>query len=179
MFRYIRHWLDRRIIKRSTISAIEWSEVFASLPLLNGLSESEKQTLREQSILFLHHKEFAGAHGLAITQRMKLIIALQACLPILKLGLDVYDGCISVVVYPAGFTTQRMIVDEYGVEHNVQSGLSGESWLRGPVVLAWDETEHAGLIDGRNLVIHEFAHKLDMLNGRANGFPPLHRNTIN
>jgi Mlc titration factor MtfA (ptsG expression regulator) len=60
------------------------------------------------------------------------------------------------------------------VEHFEQSHLSGESWQRGPVVLAWDQTAHAGMIDGHNLVIHEFAHKLDMQNGVANGFPPLH-----
>jgi hypothetical protein len=52
--------------------------------------------------------------------------------------------------------------------------LSGEAWQRGPVILAWDETEYAGYVDGCNLVIHEFAHKLDMQNGVANGFPPLH-----
>jgi Mlc titration factor MtfA (ptsG expression regulator) len=52
--------------------------------------------------------------------------------------------------------------------------LSGEAWQRGPVILAWDKTEYAGYIDGCNLVIHEFAHKLDMQNGIANGFPPMH-----
>ncbi len=106
---------------------------------------------------------------------MTLIIALQACIPILKLGFDCYDGWISVIVYAAGFSPKRVIRDEYGVEHHVQSNLSGESWQRGPVVLAWDATEHAGKIDGHNLVIHEFAHKLDMQTGDANGFPPLHR----
>ena len=66
--------------------------------------------------------------------------------------------------------------DEYGVEHHMQSNLAGESWQRGPVILSWDETEFAGAIDGSNLVIHEFAHKLDMQNGVANGYPPLHSN---
>lgn len=54
----------------------------------------------------------------------------------------------------------------------MQSSLSGEAWQRGLVVLAWSQTEYAGVIDGQNLVIHEFAHKLDMLNGAANGFFP-------
>lgn len=62
--------------------------------------------------------------------------------------------------------------------HHVQSNLAGESWLRGPVVLSWDETERAGIIDGSNLVIHEFAHKLDMQNGVANGFPLLHADMV-
>ncbi|MEX2365900.1 MAG: zinc-dependent peptidase, partial [Pseudohongiellaceae bacterium] len=65
-------------------------------------------------------------------------------------------------------------MDEYGVVHQVSESLSGESWERGPVVLSADDSLHGGIIDGHNLVIHEFAHKLDMQNGVANGMPPLH-----
>jgi Mlc titration factor MtfA (ptsG expression regulator) len=176
MFQLIRNWLHRRIIKRSTITSVQWSEAFSALPLLGGLTTAERQRLQELAILFLHHKAFEGAHGLVVTQPMALIIALQACLPILQLGLGGYDGWVSVIVYPAGFAPERVVTDEYGVEHFVQSNLAGESWLRGPVVLAWDETERAGIIDGHNLVIHEFAHKLDMQNGVANGYPPMHAN---
>lgn len=175
MFQLIRNWLNRRIIQRSSITSLQWERAFASLPLLKRLTADEKHALQELVILFLHRKVFEGAHGLDVTIDMKLIIALQACLPILKLGLDCYDGWVTVIVYPSGFAPKRVIRDEYGVEHQVQSGLLGESWQRGPVVLAWDEAEHAGIIDGHNLVIHEFAHKLDMQNGAANGFPPLHK----
>lgn len=52
--------------------------------------------------------------------------------------------------------------------------MTGESWLAGPVVLSWADAEMRGDEHGYNVVIHEFAHKLDMLNGEANGFPPLH-----
>jgi len=174
MFDFIRNWLNRRIIKRSAITAAQWSEAFEALPLLQGLTTAEKHSLKELVILFQHHKVFEGAHGLAVTQPMQLIIGLQACLPILKLGLDCYDGWVTVIVYPSGFAPKRVVRDGYGVEHLVQSNLAGEAWQRGPVVLAWDESEHAGFIDGHNLVIHEFTHKLDMQNGEANGFPPLH-----
>ena len=176
MFDCFRNWLNRRIIKRSTITSSQWEIAISSLPLLKGLTDSEIETLKELTILFLHHKEFEGAHELEVTQEMKLVIALQACLPILKLGWGVYNGWVTVIVYPAGFMPTRVIRDEYGVEHHVQSSLAGEAWQRGPVVLAWNQTEHAGVIDGHNLVIHEFSHKLDMQNGAANGFPPLHRN---
>ena len=176
MFDFIRNWLNRRIIERSTVTSSQWDKAISSLPLLKGLTESEIETLKELVILFLHHKEFEGAHELEVTPEMELIIALQACLPILKLGWGGYDGWITVIVYPAGFMPTRVIRDEYGVEHHVQSSLAGEAWQRGPVVLAWNQTEHAGVIDGQNLVIHEFSHKLDMQNGAANGFPPLHRN---
>ena len=180
MFNFIRNWFDRRIIQRSTITSNQWDEAFTSLPLLAGLTIDEKQTLRELAILFMHHKVFEGAKGpedtnrFVVNQSMALIIALQACLPILKLGFGSYGGWYSVIVYPSAFAPKRVVTDEYGVEHHVQSSLSGESWQRGPVVLSWDDTEQAGIIDGHNLVIHEFAHKLDMQNGVANGFPPLH-----
>lgn len=175
MFQFIRNWLDSRIIHHSTITSGEWDQAFAMLPLLHGLTEDEIRALRELAILFMHDKSFQGAHDLVITQQMILIISLQACLPLLHLDIKRYKGWYSVIVYPAGFAPERVFRDEYGVEHHVQSNLSGEAWLRGPVVLSWDDTEHAGIIDGENLVLHEFAHKLDMLNGDANGFPPLHR----
>jgi len=65
-------------------------------------------------------------------------------------------------------------VDEDGIAHHVQEPMSGESWLGGPVILSWADAELRGDEPGYNVVIHEFAHKLDMLNGDANGFPPLH-----
>ena len=175
MFQFIHNWLNRRIIQRSTTTSTQWVTAFSSLPLLQGLTSHEKHRLQELAILFLHHKVFEGARGLEVTSGMKLIIALQACLPVLKLGLGGYEGWLTVIVYPTGFVPKRVIRDEYGVEHHVQSNLSGEAWQRGPVVLSWDETKCAGVIDGHNLVIHEFAHKLDMQNGDANGYPPLHK----
>lgn len=174
MFSLIRQYLDRRIIKRSYIRQEDWSETIALLPLLEGLSQKERHALQELSILFMHRKAFEGAHGLVVTRQMAMIISLQACLPILYLGLSSYDGWLSVIVYPADYVTQRMFTDEFGVVHQMQSNLSGEAWLRGPVVLDWNEAASSGEIDGHNLVIHEFVHKLDMQNGSANGFPPLH-----
>jgi Mlc titration factor MtfA (ptsG expression regulator) len=174
MFNAIHRWLDRRVLRSSDVSPAQWAEALAALPLLRGYSAEEKDRLRELATLFLHRKMFEGADGFVVSQTMTLIIALQACIPVLELGLDCYDGWVSVIVYPASFAPKRVIRDEYGVEHSVQSHLSGESWQRGPVVLAWDATAQAGVIDGHNLVIHEFAHKLDMQTGSANGFPPLH-----
>lgn len=175
MLDIFRNWRDRRVIERSTIAAAEWESAFAALPLLDGLDAGERHRLRELVILFLHRKAFDGAHGLGLTRPMKLLIALQACLPILELGVDCYAGWETVVVYPSGFAPEHVFTDEYGVEHRTRDEMSGEAWERGPVLLSWDDAEGAGELDGYNLVIHEFAHKLDMQNGEANGFPPLHR----
>ncbi len=174
MIEMFRNWLDRRAVARSDITPEEWRAAFAALPLLDGLDDDEQRRLRELVILFQHRKAFEGAHGMAVTREMALIIALQACLPVLELGLEAYDGWSAVIVYPSGFETHQVYVDEFGVEHIEQRDLDGEAWERGPVLLAWDEAVSAGERDGINLVIHEFAHKLDMQNGDANGFPPLH-----
>jgi len=174
MLKRLKTWWRRRIISRSTISEAKWQQAFASLPLLGRLSQADRQQLRELAILFLHQKKVFGAHGLVVTQEMTLSIALQACLPILRLGIDWYRGWVTIVVYPGGFVPERVVVDEYGLEHRVREPLSGEAWERGPVILSWEDAKAGSKLDGANVVIHEFVHKLDMLNGRADGFPPLH-----
>ena len=175
MFEFIRNRLDRRILERSPITSAQWQAAFSPLPLLDGLSDDERRRLIHLATLFCHRKSFEAAHDLVITDEMKLVIALQACLPVLELGLGVYDGWTAVIVYPSGFTPEYTYEDEYGVEHRVRDEMSGEAWPRGPVLLSWDDVCPEGETDGYNLVIHEFAHKLDMQNGDANGFPPLHR----
>lgn len=176
MFTFIKNWLNRRIIQRSNIAPQEWARTFTYLPLLKGLSTDDLHRLKELSILFMHHKTFVGAKGLNVSPIMQRIISLQACLPILNLGLACYDNFITIIIYPSGFITLRSVTDENGVVDNDKSHTTGEAWLRGPVILAWDDSLTAGKIDGENLVIHEFAHKLDIQNGAANGFPPLHAN---
>ena len=174
MFKFLRKWQQQRIITRSTISPENWENAFDLLPLLDHLSEDEKKNLQDLAILFLHEKSFFGAHDLEVSEEMTLLIVLQACLPILHLGIGWYSGWTSIIVYPAGFAPERTVVDEFGVAHTVRSELSGEAWQRGPVILSWKHAEHSGIKDGHNVVIHEFVHKLDMLNGAANGFPPMH-----
>ena len=90
MFKFIRNWLNRRILQRSTITSAQWRDAFSALPLLRGLTADEKNTLQELATLFLHHKVFEGAHGFKLTQSMTMIIALQACLPLLNTGLKGY-----------------------------------------------------------------------------------------
>jgi len=175
MFGFINNWLHNRIIKRSWVTDAQWAQAFSRLPLLDRLTEKERNKLRHLAILFLHKKYLSGAHELVVTEEMSLVIALQACLPILYLGIDWYDGWLEIIVYPGGFAPKRTVTDEYGVVHHVSNALSGEAWQRGPVILSWDDTANAGALDGDNLVIHEFVHKLDMLTGAANGFPPIHK----
>lgn len=165
---------NKKIINNSIITQEQWDEAYQSLPLLEGLSDKENKTLKELCILFIHNKTFEGAQSFEINTNVLLVISLQACLPILKLGLDCYKNFSTIIVYPSGFITNRKEIDENGIVDHDRTHLLGESWLRGSVILSWEDSQKEGKIDGNNLVIHEFAHKLDMQNGVANGFPPLH-----
>ena len=120
----------------------------------------------------LNEKSIVGAGGLEVRDEMRMCVAAQACMLLLNLDLDFFRGWTEVIVYPDEFIVDYEYLDEDGIAHRVNAPLSGESWLEGPVILSWADAERAG--DGYNVVIHEFAHKLDMLNGEANGFPRLH-----
>jgi Mlc titration factor MtfA (ptsG expression regulator) len=143
-------------------------------PFTRGLSGAELAALRELVILFLHEKAVHGAAGMAVREEVRLAIAVQACILILNLDLDYYRGWVEVIVYPDEFVAEYEYVDEAGVAHHVHEAMTGESWERGPVIISWADVQEAGRGRGYNVVIHEFAHKLDMLNGEPNGYPPLH-----
>lgn len=173
----IRNWRRRRVLEKHAIDAALWQRVAESLPFLAGLSDDENRRLREFALVFLAEKEFSGAGGFELSDEVRLSIALQACLPILNLGLDWYDGWVGVVVYASDFRLKRSEMDDDGVVHVWDDELAGESMPGGPVVLSWDATAASHDPDEddlMNVVIHEFAHKLDMRNGAADGQPPLH-----
>jgi Mlc titration factor MtfA (ptsG expression regulator) len=165
----------RRILSRAVLPEGAWRRVCADLPLLGVLSPAESGRLRDLAILFLHAKNVSSAAGLVLDEEMRLLIAAQACVPILNLGLDWYDGWEEVIVYPAEFVPLHEYTDEAGVVHASRYPLMGEAWPQGPVILSWEDACRSGAADGINVVIHEMAHKLDMRNGPADGFPPLHR----
>jgi len=171
-----RRWRRRRIAARESIPDELWHRVERAVPALARLDASATARLRELALLFLHEKRFEPAHGFELTDEMRLRIAALGCVPILELGLDYYDGFTSIVVHPDEFLVRgREHVDEAGVVHVGDDVLSGEAWEQGPVVLGWREVEASGRGDGYDVVAHELAHKIDMLDGDADGLPPLHR----
>ena len=174
MFRALRNWRRERILKRSPLDEALWRSVIERYPFTRALSAEERARLRDWVVLFLHEKSVVGARGLAVRDEMRICIAVQACMLILNLDLDYYRGWVEVIVYPGEFVAECEYMDEDGVVHRVKEPMSGESWLAGPVILSWEDMELRGGRTGYNVVLHEFAHKLDMLNGDANGFPPLH-----
>ncbi|MFZ2301070.1 MAG: M90 family metallopeptidase [Gallionella sp.] len=171
----IKGWRRRHALQRAMLPEDAWHNAVSGLPVLRGLSEDELGRLRELATLFLDEKQMVAAGGFTLDGDTRIKIAAQACLPILNLGLDYYAGWVSVIVYPDEFVPEHEFMDEDGVVHVVRDATMGESWERGPVVLSGADAVRCGEHDGVNVVIHEFAHKLDMLNGAMNGFPPLHR----
>lgn len=171
---WFRRWRRERILKHGELDPQLWRNAVARYHFVSDLSEGERERLRELVILFLHDKPVQGAGGMTLRDEVRVAIAVQACILILNLGLDYYRGWVEVIVYPDEFVAEYEYVDEAGVAHHVEEAMTGESWERGPVVLSWADAEEAGTGLGYNVVIHEFAHKLDMLNGEPNGFPPLH-----
>ena len=168
----LRSWRRRRLLRHARIDAALWSAVIGGLPFLGYLDQAELARLRDMALVFLAEKEMHGAHGLVLADDVRLAIALQACLPALNLGLDLYEGWIGIVVHPGEFRVRRAEVDDAGVVHEWEDGLAGESWPGGPVVLSWNDVRLGEA--GYNVVIHEFAHKIDMLNGDADGYPFAH-----
>ena len=158
--------------KAATIPDELWAATIATLPFLAVLAVDEQKSLKSLAEGFLAEKEFSAAGGLELSDEICVSIAAQGCLPILELGLAAYRGWVGIVVYPDEFVVPRRIEDDSGIVHEYDDVLSGEAWEGGPLLVSWHDAQMAGT--GYNVVIHEFAHKLDMLNGQADGMPALH-----
>jgi MtfA peptidase len=163
-------WLRRG--RSTAIPDDVWQRTVSGLPFLAALDSTDQQRLKTLSEAFLAEKEFTAAGGLELDDEICVAIAAQGCLPILNLGLAAYGDWVGIIVYPDEFVVPREIHDEDGIVHEFDDVLSGEAWQGGPLLVSWHDVQMAGA--GYNVVIHEFAHKLDMLNGEADGMPALH-----
>ena len=171
----LRAWRRKRTLARYPVSDALWQAVLDRLPMLDGLSQPELDRLRDASVLFLADKHLTLLPGVSLDDADRLFFAAQAQLPLLHLDpLDWYQGFHELILYPDDFKSPQRHRDASGVEHAWDAEHSGEAWQQGPVILAWPGVLSGGGWEGYNLVIHELAHKLDMLNGDANGLPPLH-----
>lgn len=166
-----RRWRRARRIDAVSISDEMWARAEARLPFLDYLEPEHRHRLRELARALIAEKQFYGAHGFVLTDEVIVTIALQACLPVLRIGLDAYRGWVGVVVYPGDFVIPRKIMDETGIVHEYDDEVLGEAWEGGPVLVSWHDEGDAP--EGVNVVVHEFAHKLDMENGEVDGLPLL------
>ncbi len=178
--KWFEHQRIRHTLHHHPIPHEVWEDLMRKADIFSGLSTEERVHLRELTTLFLHRKALNGVQELVVSTKMAVTVAAQACLLILKLNLNYFDGWVEVVLYPDAFRVTRDSADETGLISHEEQALSGESWSRGPVILSWNDVaaQLAEPHPGHNVVVHEFAHKLDMLNGVANGMPPLHSDMV-
>lgn len=174
-------WFLYRRLKRKELSEkpfpSEWENIVRkNVPLYNRLPDLLKEQLHGLVQVFLAEKEFEGCAGLQITDEIKVTIASQACMLLLNRKTSVFKKLHTILVYPETYIAKTMSSD--GVitleGHSIRLG---ESWKRGPVVLAWDSVRGgtANIGDARNIVLHEFAHQLDQEDGSADGAPILQK----
>lgn len=158
------------------IPAALWQPAWQALPVLRRY-EAHQGRLRALCQELLVHKVMSAAGGLELSADVQVSIAIQACLPILNLGLSWYRGWSGIIVYPSEFVARRRVQDEAGLVHEYEEVAAGEAWQHGPVVVSWCEHAEAAAPGAQafNVVIHEFAHKLDLLDGEADGMPPFDR----
>lgn len=175
----VRYWSKRQHRQRllaSTLSAEERAIVNRHVPLVTRLPADLREKLEGKMTLFLDQVRFYGNNGLEVTQDMKLSIAAQACLLVVNND-QWYDSLRTILIYPSAFKSKRLSQNGFVVTER-EIARTGESWHLGPVVLSWAHSEQGAMNDhdGHNVVLHEFAHQIDDLSGRANGVPLLGKN---
>jgi MtfA peptidase len=162
-------------LERRAIPDDLWKRTLVRYPFLQRRDAADAAELRRLTSLFLDRKEFHCIGDLRLSNVLAVSIAAQACLPVLRLGLERYDGFVGIVVHPDAVVARREQADDDGVVHEYDEPLAGEAMEGGPVMLTWHDVRQAGrsAAQGYNVVIHEFAHVLDMADGAADGVPLL------
>ncbi len=171
------NWLRQR--RRAKLLATPFPEVWLgylrhNLTHYRYLSPEEQAKLRDDLRVFVAEKNWEGCGGLTVTEEMQVTIAAHACLMTLGLEGEPFRNVLSVLIYPAGYAVPEERW-QGGWSIDGQSARLGEAWYRGPVILSWEEIKHESRYPGHgnNLVWHEFAHQIDMLDRSINGTPPL------
>ena len=171
-----RHLRRRRLARRPFPAP--WREVLRRrMPYFARLPPDLQMQLKRRIQVFVAEKTFIGCAGLRVTDEMRVLVAAQACLLQLGPGAGGFRDTRQVLLYPGAFVVDRPEPQANGLVHEGRRVMAGESWQQGQVILSWDDVlaGAADPADGRNVVIHEFAHQLDQERGRASGAPFLGR----
>lgn len=172
-------WLRNRRRRKILASPIpdHWKTILEqNVAQLDHLTAQQKTLLFQRVQIFVKEKYWEGCNGFEITEEVKLTIAGQACLITLGFANDCFDRLKTILVYPDAYVAKETLIDSIGVMTEGTSFRLGESWGSGPIVLSWESIYEGGQVpdDGRNVVIHEFAHYYDALDRQFSGTPPLH-----
>jgi len=170
------------MMKRRRVRALEvpfsdsWRSLLgANLRWWSALDDGDRARMEDLIRIFLAEKSFEGTRGFEPTGEMRVLIAAQACLLILGLDYDLYRDVTSIIVSPSIVHQPGSRHLDGGIVSDDHPALAGQAMLHGPVLIVWDslsaQARHPGR--GHNVVIHEFAHKLDMRDGATDGVPPM------
>ncbi|MGI4787415.1 MAG: zinc-dependent peptidase [Janthinobacterium lividum] len=154
----------------------QWRRYLSALSLYPHLTASDQQKLEDGTRILIAEKSWEGCNGLLLTDEIKVTIAGLASLLVLGFDHDYYPNVETILVYPDGFLVSERRVETRGVFAEQILPLSGQAALQGPVIISWADVRH-GSHSGHNVVLHEFAHKLDMRDGVADGAPYLENDT--
>jgi MtfA peptidase len=170
-------WGGRRRSRRTALPP-GWEDITeAAIAHWELLDEAERAELGELMELLMRTKRWEAARGFELTDEIRVVIAAQASLLILGLGVEYYRAVSSIIVHPTTMTLRGVRPGPAaGVVTDAPLAILGQAQhQRGPVVIAWDaaraDARHPER--GHNVVFHEFAHKLDMLDDLVDGTPPL------
>jgi MtfA peptidase len=155
-----------------------WRQILKRrMPYFRRMPADLQLQLKKHIQVFLAEKVFVGCDGIVVTDEMRVTIAAQACLLLLNRKTDYFPQLSQILIYPSAFIVNKNHADASGLVTEQRQVLAGESWQQGQVILSWQDTVADAEVhdDGRNVVIHEFAHQLDQENGPANGAPILAR----
>ncbi len=171
-------WLKNRRRRRllATPLPVEWPRLLEQIAHYRLLTAAERARVRDLARILIAEKDFEGCGGLEMTDEIRVTIAGLAAILLIGLKDFFFDNVLTVLVYPQAFVApDRKVIGDVVLE--AASDRLGEAHYRGPLILSWADVDwdarHAG--QGSNLVFHEFAHQLDMLNGAADGVPLLPR----
>src|SRR5262245_6205272 len=142
--RFLRTRSRARKLEHYAIPDDLWARTIAALPFVARYGDEDRAALRELATLFIADKEYSTAHDLPLTDEMVVSVAVQACVPVLRLGLAWYRGWHGIVLYPGEFLIRKTVEDEYGLVHGVEEEASGEAWEHGPVILSWPDVSNPG-----------------------------------
>lgn len=171
-------WFHRRRRQRLLAEPFppRWNDYLTSnVGAFQFLTPTQQAKLRDDLRVFIAEKYWEGCNGLEVTEEMQVTIAALACLLVLEMPPGMFDHVRTILVYPGDYVVHDHSVGPDGVVREGPTARHGEAWQRGPVILSWTAAQEGGQYpaDGENLILHEFAHQLDMLDGVADGKPPL------
>ena len=175
------NWFRERRRKKLTMTPFpsSWEEILRNnVAHYCMLDDSECAKLHALIQVFVAEKYWEGAGGLEIDDEIRITISAQACLLILNLPHNYYKNVQSIIVYPSTVVPPKRkqgFFENVMAPENVEQPILGQAFIKGPVIIIWDAALHGGRHPelGHNVIYHEFAHKLDMLDGAADGTPPL------